>query len=152
MGSKKSGSAKKVQDCDLITYPPIVLIFLCTSCKVVLNVKEKVFTDYLQELRSFRVVTNWICYNIVLSFLEVSPCELHCTPKGLFGLYFSKKLADQVHDGTPCAPGKRDVCINGKCEVCNKVNYLVVIFSFPACRLSLQAADLCLFFSKACWL
>jgi len=41
---------------------------------------------------------------------------LHCTPKGLFGLYFSKKLADQVHDGTPCAPGKRDVCINGKCE------------------------------------
>lgn len=48
----------------------------------------------------------------------VSPCELRCTPAGLFGLYFSKKLADQVHDGTPCHPGKRDVCINGKCEVC----------------------------------
>ena len=50
----------------------------------------------------------------------VSPCELHCTPKGLFGLYFSKKLADQVRDGTPCFPGKRDVCINGKCEVCKR--------------------------------
>ena len=106
------------------------------------------FTYHLQGLRSFQVVINWICNNIVLSFLEVSPCELHCTPKGLFGLYFSKKLADQVHDGTRCAPGKRDVCINGKCEVCNKVNYLVVIFSFRACRSSLQAADLCLFFLK----
>lgn len=49
-------------------------------------------------------------------YSRVSPCELHCTPKGLFGFYFSKKLSDQVHDGTPCAPGKRDVCINGKCE------------------------------------
>ncbi|CAH3023459.1 unnamed protein product [Porites evermanni] len=49
-------------------------------------------------------------------YSQVSPCELHCSPKGLFGLYFSKKLADQVHDGTPCAPGRRDVCINGKCE------------------------------------
>lgn len=49
-------------------------------------------------------------------YSKVSPCELHCTPKGLFGLYFSKKLADQVRDGTPCFPGKRDVCINGKCE------------------------------------
>ncbi|XP_015763336.1 PREDICTED: A disintegrin and metalloproteinase with thrombospondin motifs 7-like isoform X1 [Acropora digitifera] len=49
-------------------------------------------------------------------YSQVSPCELRCTPAGLFGLYFSKKLADQVHDGTPCHPGKRDVCINGKCE------------------------------------
>lgn len=49
-------------------------------------------------------------------YSEDSPCELHCTPKGLFGLYFSRKLADQVHDGTPCTLGKRDVCINGKCE------------------------------------
>lgn len=49
-------------------------------------------------------------------YSQVSPCELHCTPKGLFGLYFSKKLADQVHDGTPCFPGKRNVCINGNCE------------------------------------
>lgn len=55
----------------------------------------------------------------------VSPCELHCTPKGLFGLYFSKKLADQVRDGTPCFPGRRDVCINGKCEVCKRTE------SFP---------------------
>lgn len=87
--------------------------------------------SYKSTLRScFRFVftisyPTWIHITFVLpimSFISntyiVSPCELHCTPEGLFGLYFSKKLADQVHDGTPCHLGKRDVCINGKCEVC----------------------------------
>ena len=59
----------------------------------------------------------------------VSPCELRCTPAGLFGLYFSKKLADQVHDGTPCHPGKRDVCINGKCEVCTLTTISLVNYA-----------------------
>ena len=75
-------------------------------------------------------------------YFKVSPCELHCTPKGLFGLYFSKKLADQVHDGTPCAPGRRDVCINGKCEVCTLTGHLhddvILLLRIGSFRVSLS--------------
>ncbi|KAK3727914.1 hypothetical protein QZH41_016375, partial [Actinostola sp. cb2023] len=44
------------------------------------------------------------------------PCELHCSPKGIYGLYIRKKFSDRVIDGTRCHPSKRDVCIDGKCQ------------------------------------
>ncbi|CAN8005243.1 unnamed protein product [Ixodes hexagonus] len=42
-----------------------------------------------------------------------TPCQLHCKPDGKF---FSLMLKESVTDGTPCSPGARDVCINGKCR------------------------------------
>ncbi|KAL3244077.1 hypothetical protein MRX96_047329 [Rhipicephalus microplus] len=42
-----------------------------------------------------------------------TPCQLHCKPDGKF---FSRVLKESVTDGTPCSPGSRDVCINGKCR------------------------------------
>lgn len=42
-----------------------------------------------------------------------TPCQLHCKPDGKF---FSRVLKESVTDGTPCSPGARDVCINGKCR------------------------------------
>lgn len=44
-------------------------------------------------------------------------------------------------DGTPCFPGKRDVCINGKCEVCKRTesfprsDHLVIsLYNSSTCR------------------
>ncbi|XP_048584010.1 A disintegrin and metalloproteinase with thrombospondin motifs 12 isoform X2 [Nematostella vectensis] len=48
--------------------------------------------------------------------LRSRPCELHCSPRGAYGRFFSKKFGDHVVDGTKCFPSKRDVCIAGKCE------------------------------------
>ncbi|XP_064474281.1 A disintegrin and metalloproteinase with thrombospondin motifs 7-like isoform X2 [Ornithodoros turicata] len=44
---------------------------------------------------------------------SATPCQLHCKPDGKF---FSVMLQESVVDGTPCSPGSRDVCINGKCK------------------------------------
>ncbi|XP_048654888.1 papilin isoform X9 [Marmota marmota marmota] len=41
-------------------------------------------------------------------------CELNCIPKGE-NFYYKHK--DTVVDGTPCEPGKRDVCVDGSCRV-----------------------------------
>uniref|UniRef100_G3SMX7 Papilin, proteoglycan like sulfated glycoprotein n=1 Tax=Loxodonta africana TaxID=9785 RepID=G3SMX7_LOXAF len=41
-------------------------------------------------------------------------CELNCIPKGE-NFYYKHKEA--VVDGTPCEPGKRDVCVDGSCRV-----------------------------------
>ncbi|XP_030069873.1 papilin isoform X2 [Microcaecilia unicolor] len=40
-------------------------------------------------------------------------CELNCIPKGE-NFYYRHKTA--VVDGTPCEPGKRDVCVEGVCK------------------------------------
>ncbi|XP_022672218.1 A disintegrin and metalloproteinase with thrombospondin motifs 7-like isoform X5 [Varroa destructor] len=45
--------------------------------------------------------------------IPAAPCQLHCKPDGKF---FSVMLRDTVIDGTPCLPGSRDVCINGRCR------------------------------------
>ncbi|OWF52704.1 A disintegrin and metalloproteinase with thrombospondin motifs 12 [Mizuhopecten yessoensis] len=42
-----------------------------------------------------------------------APCQLHCKPKNRF---FSVLLSDMVADGTPCSPGKRNMCISGRCR------------------------------------
>ncbi|XP_070325697.1 papilin isoform X6 [Odocoileus virginianus] len=41
-------------------------------------------------------------------------CELNCIPKGE-NFYYKHKEA--VVDGTPCEPGKRDICVDGSCRV-----------------------------------
>ncbi|XP_066134568.1 papilin [Saccopteryx bilineata] len=41
-------------------------------------------------------------------------CELTCIPKGESFYY---KHREAVVDGTPCEPGKRDVCVDGVCRV-----------------------------------
>lgn len=41
-------------------------------------------------------------------------CELTCIPKGESFYY---KHREAVVDGTPCEPGKRDVCVEGSCRV-----------------------------------
>uniref|UniRef100_A0A8C5JYW4 Papilin n=1 Tax=Jaculus jaculus TaxID=51337 RepID=A0A8C5JYW4_JACJA len=41
-------------------------------------------------------------------------CELNCIPRGENFYY---KHREAVVDGTPCEPGKRDVCVDGSCRV-----------------------------------
>ena len=67
----------------------------------------------------------------VLSFLSETPCQLHCKPKNR---YFSVMLKDMVIDGTPCRPGRRDMCISGKCVVSTKnLGKTVKISNLYAC-------------------
>ncbi|XP_075783381.1 papilin isoform X2 [Pelodiscus sinensis] len=48
-------------------------------------------------------------------------CELNCIPKGE-NFYYRHKAA--VADGTPCEPGKRDVCVEGVCQAVGCDNML----------------------------
>ncbi|KAM9091000.1 papilin isoform 5-T6 [Megaptera novaeangliae] len=41
-------------------------------------------------------------------------CELNCIPKGESFYY---KHREAVIDGTPCEPGRRDICVDGSCRV-----------------------------------
>ncbi|XP_072819476.1 papilin isoform X2 [Vicugna pacos] len=41
-------------------------------------------------------------------------CELNCIPKGENFYY---KHREAVIDGTPCEPGKQDICVDGSCRV-----------------------------------
>lgn len=43
-----------------------------------------------------------------------NPCELNCMPRGE-NFYYRHRSA--VVDGTPCHPGRRDVCVDGVCKV-----------------------------------
>ncbi|XP_064170371.1 LOW QUALITY PROTEIN: papilin-like [Anguilla rostrata] len=43
-----------------------------------------------------------------------NPCELNCIPKGE-NFYYRHQAA--VVDGTPCHPGRRDICVEGVCKV-----------------------------------
>ncbi|XP_036398317.1 papilin-like isoform X2 [Megalops cyprinoides] len=42
-----------------------------------------------------------------------NPCELNCIPKGE-NYYYRHRAA--VVDGTPCYPGRRDICVEGVCK------------------------------------
>ncbi|XP_029586857.1 papilin [Salmo trutta] len=42
-----------------------------------------------------------------------NPCELNCIPRGE-NFFYRQKTA--VVDGTPCHPGRRDVCVDGVCK------------------------------------
>ena len=41
-------------------------------------------------------------------------CKLYCLAEG-YDFFFA--LSSKVKDGTPCAPGSPNVCIDGVCEV-----------------------------------
>lgn len=53
-------------------------------------------------------------YIILFSFPASNKCELNCIPKGE-NFYYRHKNA--VLDGTPCEPGRRDICVEGVCKV-----------------------------------
>ncbi|XP_075470383.1 papilin isoform X2 [Ascaphus truei] len=48
-------------------------------------------------------------------------CELNCIPKGE-NFYYRHKMA--VLDGTPCEPGRRDICVEGVCKTVGCDNML----------------------------
>jgi len=56
--------------------------------------------------------------------VSATPCQLHCRPKGRM---FSVMLKDMVVDGTPCRPGRRDVCISGRCRVSYKLRHHFIL-------------------------
>ncbi|XP_021509217.1 papilin isoform X1 [Meriones unguiculatus] len=51
----------------------------------------------------------WLPY-----YAAPNKCELNCIPKGE-SFYYRHREA--VVDGTPCEPGKRDICVDGICRV-----------------------------------
>ncbi|XP_076407132.1 papilin isoform X1 [Peromyscus maniculatus bairdii] len=51
----------------------------------------------------------WLPY-----YAAPNKCELNCIPKGENFYY---KHREAVVDGTPCEPGKRDICVDGICRV-----------------------------------
>lgn len=50
----------------------------------------------------------------LVSLTAENPCELNCMPRGE-NFYYRHRSA--VVDGTPCHPGRRDVCVDGVCKV-----------------------------------
>lgn len=54
------------------------------------------------------------CQPSPLAYPAPNKCELNCIPKGENFYY---KHREAVVDGTPCEPGKRDICVDGICRV-----------------------------------
>lgn len=52
--------------------------------------------------------------NLLVSLTAENPCELNCMPRGENFFY---RHRSSVVDGTPCHPGRRDVCVEGVCKV-----------------------------------
>ncbi|XP_015990263.2 papilin isoform X3 [Rousettus aegyptiacus] len=63
------------------------------------------FDDHEFQGRRYK----WLPY-----YAAPNKCELTCIPKGE-SFYYKHKEA--VVDGTPCEPGKRDICVDGSCRV-----------------------------------
>lgn len=58
-------------------------------------------------------------HSIFFSLLPApNKCELNCIPKGE-NFYYRHK--ETVIDGTTCEPGKRDICVEGVCQVSHPV-------------------------------
>lgn len=49
-----------------------------------------------------------------MSLTAENPCELNCMPRGE-NFFYRQRSA--VVDGTPCHPGRRDICVGGVCKV-----------------------------------
>uniref|UniRef100_A0A3B3UTJ8 Papilin, proteoglycan like sulfated glycoprotein n=1 Tax=Poecilia latipinna TaxID=48699 RepID=A0A3B3UTJ8_9TELE len=65
-----------------------------------------------------------------------NPCELNCMPRGE-NFYYRHRSS--VADGTPCHPGRRDICVGGVCKVtsCTGVMRLTSVHlygGFPSWR------------------
>ncbi|XP_063803739.1 papilin isoform X2 [Pseudophryne corroboree] len=58
----------------------------------------------------------WLAY-----YGASNKCELNCIPKGE-NFYYRHKMA--VLDGTPCEPGRRDICVEGVCKTVGCDNVL----------------------------
>lgn len=54
------------------------------------------------------------CQLSPLAYTAPNKCELNCIPKGE-SFYYRHREA--VVDGTPCEPGKPDICVDGICRV-----------------------------------
>uniref|UniRef100_A0A3B3UTD3 Papilin, proteoglycan like sulfated glycoprotein n=1 Tax=Poecilia latipinna TaxID=48699 RepID=A0A3B3UTD3_9TELE len=48
-----------------------------------------------------------------LPYYGANPCELNCMPRGE-NFYYRHRSS--VADGTPCHPGRRDICVGGVCK------------------------------------
>lgn len=60
----------------------------------------------------------WDCLTVSMnqtfSLTAENPCELNCMPRGE-NFYYRHRAS--VVDGTPCHPGRRDICVDGVCKV-----------------------------------
>lgn len=56
----------------------------------------------------------WSLTFILNSSTAENPCELNCMPTGENFFYRHRSA---VVDGTPCHPGRRDICVDGVCKV-----------------------------------
>lgn len=62
-----------------------------------------------------------------VSVTAENPCELNCMPRGENFFY---RHSSAVVDGTPCHPGRRDICVEGVCKVSLKPELNLKMFSF----------------------
>ncbi|XP_075804680.1 papilin isoform X1 [Microtus pennsylvanicus] len=96
-GSSCVGPARSHRTCHTESCPDGMRDFRAEQCA------EFDGTDF--EGRRYR----WLPY-----YAAPNKCELNCIPKGENFYY---KHREAVVDGTPCEPGKRDVCVDGICRV-----------------------------------
>lgn len=62
----------------------------------------------------FSLMSSWSRSVLISLLLEADRCKLYCKAEN-FEFFFA--MSGKVKDGTPCFPNKRDVCIDGICEV-----------------------------------
>ncbi|KAM7323434.1 hypothetical protein ACRRTK_017540 [Alexandromys fortis] len=96
-GASCVGPARSHRTCHTESCPDGMRDFRAEQCA------EFDGTDF--EGRHYR----WLPY-----YAAPNKCELNCIPKGENFYY---KHREAVVDGTPCEPGKRDVCVDGICRV-----------------------------------
>ncbi|KAL2789740.1 papilin isoform 3 precursor, partial [Daubentonia madagascariensis] len=96
-GSSCVGSARSHRSCRTESCPDGARDFRAEQCAQ--------FDGAAFQGRRYR----WLPY-----YGAPNKCELNCIPKGE-NFYYKHKEA--VVDGTPCEPGRRDVCVDGSCRV-----------------------------------
>lgn len=60
-----------------------------------------------------------------------NPCELNCMPRGENFFYRHRSA---VVDGTPCHPGRRDICVDGVCKVSEQCSRLISEGGITSCE------------------
>ncbi|XP_019588925.2 papilin [Rhinolophus sinicus] len=96
-GSSCVGPARNHRTCHTESCPDGARDFRAEQCSE--------FDDHEFQGRRYK----WLPY-----YGAPNKCELTCIPKGESFYY---KHREAVVDGTPCEPGKRDVCVEGSCRV-----------------------------------
>ncbi|XP_054571909.1 papilin [Eptesicus fuscus] len=95
-GSSCVGPTRRHRFCHIESCPPGARDFRAEQCGE--------FDSREFQGRRYR----WLPY-----YAAPNKCELACIPKGESFYY---KHREAVVDGTPCEPGKRDVCVDGVCR------------------------------------